>query len=185
MEKNENSKKSEISLKLEEAKQKAQNKILKAQFIYTLISILAFIFITAFSILRKKYVNKSFHIVAIVFLVIYIIVFIALISYLLVNKNYDKSHLKNFKLAGSTFKTILAIFNKSAMIINLIGALSISITQYQAIKISGEKPGFLFILTIVVSIFTLLSSFLFILRKIRKLYKKNKKLKKENKNIQK
>lgn len=173
----ENNKKASLSKKLAEKKAEIEQKKIKLQFILTLISVFIFIVITAFSMATKKYVEYSFHIVAIIFLVIYCIVFIALLAYLIVNKNYDKQKLKNVKMAGGTFKSILAISNKLALLINLIGSFSLSITQYQAITQSGGKVGIAFIFTLIATLLSIIAAILFIIRKIVKLYIKNKKIK--------
>ncbi len=153
---------------------------LPISFYFNILSMLLFLFITIWGMAKKDYAHTSFRYVAISFVVIYSVVLIGLIIYMLIAKNNNKQMLKDMKTAGKTFKSTLAILNKIVVLINIIAALAISITQYQAAKEAGSKIPFSFYISIIASIFALTAAISFIFKKSRKIYKSNKKLKKNN-----
>lgn len=153
------------------------NTKLPVSFYFSIISMLLFMFITIWGMAKKDYAHTSFKYVAVAFVIIYSLVLLGLIIYLLVNRKADKQSLKDMKTAGKTFKGTLAIANKFVVLINIVAALALSITQYQALRDAGLKIPFSFYISVIASIFALISALLFIFKKSRKLYKSNKKTK--------
>ncbi|HHX48849.1 MAG TPA: hypothetical protein GX709_00410 [Clostridiales bacterium] len=160
---------------------KEKKQKLPISFYFSILTTLAFIALTIFSIIKNDYAIEELRYVSIGFIVVYSIILVGIIIYTVKFRKDAKANMHTMKTTAKGFKLTIKVINKFIVFFNMLS--SVAVTVMMLVDNNG-KGGLLVYLSLGVSIFSLITMILFFIKsgfKARKLVKKEAKYRENQK----